>query len=218
MQLSDAISFVRARLDEIAFNNDDMILAADDDRNLDTTIEQLLPEAVEVVLRSAPEGLLQPQYEVDTTAAQLPVYVDDVDSDSTAQTLSVELNEQAKFLRLVYFKAEDSDVYLTKAAPFDSPLARQQANPYTKGTPDLPVLVQRNLIGGQVLLTYYGTETDEAMLGFISKPELTQQGQLFCPVGLESAALNELTAKVLEAYNDQRSQLFHQKANGYLGI
>ena len=45
MLLSDAISFVRARLDEIAFNQDDMISAAQDDRNLDTTVERLLPEA-----------------------------------------------------------------------------------------------------------------------------------------------------------------------------
>ena len=217
MLLSNAISFVRARLDEIAFNNDDMILAAQDDRNLDTTIERLLPEAVEVVLLSAPEGLLQPQYEVDTTVSPLPVFVERIASDSTAQTIEVELSAQARFIRLVYFKAGDSDVYLTKAAPYDSPLARQQANPYTKGTPDLPALIQRNLLGWKVLFTYYGTESSQAKMGFISKAEL-QNNELFCPVGLENAALNELTAKVLEAYNDQRSQLFHQKANGYLGL
>ena len=62
--LSDAIEFVRARMDELPFNNDDMILPAEDDRNFDNTVGKLLPEAAELVVRSAPANLLEPETEI----------------------------------------------------------------------------------------------------------------------------------------------------------
>ena len=45
LYLSKAIEFVRARMDELSFDNDDMIVPAEDDRNFDVTVEKLLPEA-----------------------------------------------------------------------------------------------------------------------------------------------------------------------------
>ena len=52
-------------------------------------------------------------------------------------------------------------------------------------------------------------------LSYIKKPEI-EDGELFCPRLLSEAVFNELTAKVLETYNDQRAQLFHQKVTTYL--
>lgn len=199
MLLSDAISYVRARLDEIAFNQDDMIGAEQDDRNLDTTVERLLPEAVKVVVLSAPAHLLEP----DTIKTQV--------ADNIAVIVIVE-----DFLRMVYMKATDSDIYVASAVPFNSPEARMQENLYTRGTPDAPVVVQRPMRTYAVHLTYYTMlEAGSVDLAYIKTPKV-EDGEIFCPSLLTEAVLNELTAQVLETYNDQRAQLFHQKVTTYL--
>lgn len=220
MLLSSAISFVRTRMDEIAFNNDDMILAGQDDRNLDVTIERLLPEAAQVVFLAAPVALLSPEVELEydmSSQDPQPSYIEQIDLDEPK--LEIELNATAAFLRLVYFKADDSDVFVTKTVPFNSPKARQQSNEYVRGTADAPVIVERKTASDHVVLSYYGTESSDFLLGFIKKPAITGSDaarQVFCPQGLEEAVLNQLTGMVLDTYSDQRSQLFYQKANNYL--
>lgn len=200
MLLSDAISFVRARLDEIAFNQDDMISAAQDDRNLDTTVERLLPEAAEVVFLSAPAHLL----EAETTETKQNQYG------------AVNIVPAGDFLRLVYVKASDSDIYVSNAVPFNSPEARMQEDKYTRGTPDAPVLVQGPSDSGDTDFRYYTmTSHGSIKLAYIKMPQIAS-GTIFCPRLLTEAVLNELTAKILETYNDQRAQLFHQKATTYL--
>lgn len=201
MRLSDAISFVRARMDEIAFEQGDMIPVAQDDRNLDNTIGQLLPEAVRVVVLAAPAHLLEPE-DIKTLT---DVYG------------SVEIVFSDVFLRLVYAKASDSTVYLSSAVPFNSPQGRMQDNEYVKGTPDAPVLVQLPKRTYETRFKYYsvGQEHGTLEMAYIKTPVLTD-GEVFCPGLLEDAVYNELTAMVLEVYNDQRSQLFHQKVTTYL--
>lgn len=203
MRLSDAISFVRARLDEIAFNQDDMITdVTQDDRNLDTTVERLLPEAAEVVFLSAPVHLLEAEV-IETKQNQYG---------------AVNIVPAEEFLRLVYVKASDSSIYVSKAVPFNSPEARMQEDLYTRGTPDAPVLVQGPSDSAYVTeYRYYSmTSTPGSIkLAYIKKPEI-EDGELFCPRLLSEAVFNELTAKVLETYNDQRAQLFHQKVTTYL--
>lgn len=219
LTLSKSISFVRARLDEIAFNQDDMILAAQDDRNLDTTIEQLLPDAAEVVFLSVPVQALEPEVEFNSATATAEDYergVNRINYVTGENHVDVELDGIAKFLRLVYFSASDSLIVVTTAAPFNSPVARQQSNMYVRGTYDAPVLVQRNLADGGVLFSYYGTEEAPISFGYISKPAYKTDGQLgkyiFCPRAVESNVLNLLTGKVLETYGDNRSELFYKKA------
>ncbi len=202
MLLSNAISFVRARLDEIAFNQDDMISAAQDDRNLDTTVERLFPEAAEVVFLSAPAHLL----EAETTETKQNQYG------------AVNIVPAGDFLRLVYVKASDSDIYVSNAVPFNSPEARMQEDKYTRGTPDAPVLVQGPSDSAYVTEFHYYSMTStpgSIRLAYIKKPEIVD-GEIFCPRLLSEAVFNELTAMVLETYGDQRAQLFHQKVTTYL--
>lgn len=201
MRLSDAISFVRARLDEIAFNQDDMIVAEQDDRNLDTTVEQLLPEAVKVVVLSAPAHLLEPEDIKTLTGVYGPV----------------EIVFSEDFLRMVYAKASDSTVYVAAAVPFSSPQARMQDNEYVKGTPDAPVLVQLPKKTYETRFKYYsmGQTAGTFDMAYIKMPKLVDR-QIFCPELLDEAVFNEVTAMVLETYNDQRSQLFQQKVTNYL--
>jgi hypothetical protein len=221
LTLSKSISFVRARIDEIAYNQDDMILAALDDRNLDTTIEQLLPESAEVVFRSVPVQMLEPEVEFDSSTATPGDYtqsgVNSINHITGENHVDVELDGGAKLLRLVYFSAADSPIVVTSAVPFNSPLARQQSNPYVRGTYDAPVLVQRNLANGGVRLYYFGTEDAAISFGYIRKSVYRTDEQLnkyiFCPRELENNVLNILTGKILETYGDNRSELFYKKAS-----
>ena len=59
LALNDAIRQVRARLDELSAEETDMMLSSADDRNLETTIEELMPEAIKSVHLSAPLSLLR---------------------------------------------------------------------------------------------------------------------------------------------------------------
>lgn len=202
MQVSSAIAFVRARMDEIAFEQGDMIPVAQDDRNLDTTIERLLPEAVRVVVLSAPVHLLDAEV-IETKQNQYGV---------------VNLVPTQSFIRLVYIKASDSEVYVSSAVPFNSPEARMQTNEYTKGTPDAPVVVagpSNSLYDTEFNYYSMGNTPGSIELAYIKKPVL-ENNEIFCVKRLEEAVLNELTAQVLEVYNDQRAQIYRQKVTTYL--
>ena len=59
LYISEAIAFVRARLDEMAQVDSDMVVDIVDDRNLNLTVENLLPEAIEDVHLAAPASLLE---------------------------------------------------------------------------------------------------------------------------------------------------------------
>ena len=219
LYLSNAIEFVRARMDELSYNNDDMIVPADDDRNFDTTVEKLLPEAAEFVYRAAPANLLEPEIEIDFPSVG---YSSDRIESSTllengAIRLVIPLN--SGFLRLVSFKSTDSDVFLTGAVPFDSPEARMQANPYARGTYDRPVIVERKT-RGYIEYTYYTVRNKKEVPGFsiymIDKPSYGDDNGIFCPDFLSPAVLNRLTGMVLETYGSaQQAQAFYQKSATY---
>ena len=214
LYLSDAIEFVRARMDELSYNNDDMIVPADDDRNFDTTVEKLLPEAAEFIFRAAPARLLEPQDAVRQDSA-------DVESHSLKEdgSLVITIDLSGGFLRLVSFKSDDSDIYVTQTVPFDGPSARMQANLYVRGTWDDPVLVERK-VPGKLELRYYSVRNAGVEPGFtlykINKPSYSGDKSIFCPDFLTPAILNRLTAMVLEAYGSlQQAQAFYQKSANY---
>ncbi len=214
LYLSDAIEFVRARMDELSYNNDDMIVPADDDRNFDTTVEKLLPEAAEFIFRAAPARLLEPQDAVRQNSA-------DVESHSLKEdgSLVITIDLSGGFLRLVSFKSDDSDIYVTQTVPFDGPSARMQANLYVRGTWDDPVLVERK-VPGKLELRYYSVRNSGVEPGFtlykINKPSYSGDKSIFSPDFLTPAILNRLTAMVLEAYGSvQQAQAFYQKSANY---
>lgn len=206
-------------MDELSFDNDDMISPAEDDRNLDTTIEKLLPEAAEFVYRAAPASLLEPE---DSIVADSP----DVESAALKEdgSIAVTIDLDGGFLRLVSFKADDSDIYVSEPVPFDGPAARMQANLYVRGTYDAPVLVERKT-PRKLNLTYYSVRDEGAgMPGFviykINKPSYAVGADgksIFCPDFLGPAVLNRLVGMVLEAYKEvQLAQTFYQKSANYI--
>lgn len=211
LALSTAIAFVRSRMDEIAFNPGDMIDASLDDRNLETTVEKLLPESAEAIILSAPAGMLEPEYTYSVGVQDsLPAVFDSAVLSSGALRMVV---NDASFLRLVSFKASDSVIYVTEPVPYDSPEARMQQNPYVRGTKDEPTIVRRDLSNDKIELIYYTASSRAFEFSYIGKPELSgSPATMFCPIQLETAVLNYLTGKVLETYGDQRSQSFYQKA------
>lgn len=216
LPLSDAVNFVRSRIDELSYNNDDMISPADDDRNFDKTVEKLLPEAAEAVFRAAPAALLEPEKLIQIPSlTQIPSGVESASIQGGVMVFV--LNYSSGFLRLVSFKSGDSDIYVTIPTAFDSPEARKQTNPYTKGTYDAPVLIERKLPGKEEF-SYYsarGSSWPGASVYTIDKPSYTDDKTIFCPSLLDLAVLNRLVGMVLDAYGDQRSQLFYQKSNSY---
>ncbi len=222
LYLSEAIEFVRARMDELSYNNDDMIVPADDDRNFDNTVEKLLPEAAEFVYRAAPAGLLEPQGEIAVPAPGTQVA--GILSSALRQdgSIAVTIDLDGGFLRMVSFKAGDSDIYVTGTVPHDSPQARMQANPYTRGTYDAPVIVERKT-PRRLHLAYYSVRNRANAPGFIiekiNKPYYSEDEggkSIFSPDFLSLAVLNRLTGMVLETYGStQQAQAFYQKSATY---
>lgn len=222
LYLSDAVEFVRARMDELSYNNDDMIVPADDDRNFDKTVEKLLPEAAEFVYRVAPARLLEPQEEIAVPAPGTQVA--GILSSGLRQdgSIAVTIDLDGGFLRMVSFKAGDSSVYVTDTVAHDSPKARMQANPYTRGTFDDPVVVERKT-PRRLRLDYYSVRDRANAPGFtiekINKPSYATDGNgksIFSPDFLSLAVLNRLTGMVLETYGSaQQAQAFYQKSATY---
>lgn len=222
LYLSHAIEFVRSRMDELSYNNDDMIVPADDDRNFDNTVEKLLPEAAEFVYRAAPSRLLEPQGEIAVSAPgtqNAGILSSELRQDGS---IAVTIDLDGGFLRMVSFKSDDSGIFVTEAVAFDSPKARMQENPYTRGTYDDPVVVERKT-PRRLVLAYYSVRDMGAAPGFrigkIDKPSYAQDADgksIFSPDFLTLAVLNRLTGMVLETYGSaQQAQAFYQKSATY---
>lgn len=222
LYLSNAIDFVRSRMDELSYNNDDMIVPADDDRNFDNTVEKLLPEAAEFVYRAAPASVLEPQEEIAVPAPGTQVAGILSSELRRDGSIAVTIDLSGGFLRLVSFKAEDSDIPVSDIVAFDSQTARMQMNPYTRGTYDAPVVVGRKT-PRRLHLAYYSVRDPEAAPGFviakIDKPSFSTDSDgknIFCPDFLSLAVLNRLTGMVLETYGSlQQAQAFYQKSATY---
>ena len=223
LNLSYAVEFVRARMDELSFSNDDMVSPAEDDRNLDTTVEKLLPEAAEFIVRAAPASLLEPQGAISVNNVGDPSEWLESSELREDGSIAVTIDLDKGFLRLVSFWATDSDIFVTQPVAFDSPEARIQANPYVSGTYDNPVLVERKT-ARKYNLAYYSVRDPEANVGFviqkIDKPSYEDNGDgksIFCPDFLALAVLNRLVGMVLDAYGyAQQAQAFYQKSASYI--
>lgn len=220
LYLSDAVEFVRARMDELSFSNDDMISPADDDRNFDKTVEKLLPEAAEFIDRAAPANLLEPEDVISVRA--VGNRAEGIESSILMEDGSIRITIplESGFLRAVSFHCTDSDIYVTGAVPYDSPEARMQLNPYVRGTHDAPVLTERK-VPGKVILTYYSVKDRTNVPGFaiykIDKPSYADDMSIFCPDFLGPAVLNRLTGMVLDTYKEsQHAQTFYQKSLSYI--
>lgn len=215
LSISSAIEFVRASIDELSQHPGDMLIGPEDDRNLDLTVEKLLPTAIEFVHMHAPaelmEGLL-------LNASMLTSYV-------TVKDRVIDINfadsEQYKILRLTAFKAGDSDIVLSTAHYEDSPQARMQTDPYTQGQPDEPAIV---LMADSALYKphyrYYTTDLDKAdfMMRYFPAAETMEElgGEYFVSSKLKGSVLNYLVSLVLLAYKESNlAEIYKQKALEY---
>ena len=213
---SEAVAFVRARLDEIAFSASDMLVSNKDDRNLETTILSLLPEAIKTVHLAAPVSLLE----------GLTLSDSDVTPELEGGYVVIPL-EYATFdglLRLVSFRdtVNGTGQNVTELTPEDSMLGRLQKNKYMRGTPENPVLVARNVPDAhRPELFYYGPAdvSFSFIMEYIPLPVLkTAQVQqetvnyYLVAERVSDAILNLLTGMVLQAYReDEHAAVYIKK-------
>lgn len=212
---SDAVTLVRKNLDELDPNGSVMYdpgNAHGDNESLDDVIRRMLPEAVNEVHLAAPTQLLEGK----TVAASSPAISEGV--------LSFSLGADSKYLRLVAFRAADSGIVVSDPIPEASPEGRKQLNPYIRGRFDRPrlVLLQGRHTGPA--FKYYsmsdgygGTAADAiAQLSIIEEQFYSADATGYdISRRLRQNIINDLTAKVLETYSDQRAQAFYQKANNF---
>lgn len=138
LTIGEAREFVRARLDELAAQESDMLLNAIDDRNLDKTIDTLIEDAITYIHLAAPasmmEGPILTESDFPMGTLEIDKRVLDIDT-ALAQT-------EDEILRLISFQCGDSEIKLTSAFYEDTTEARMQLNRHIQGQPDSPVLVR----------------------------------------------------------------------------
>jgi len=215
LSISSAIEFVRASIDELAQHSGDMLVSELDDRNLELTVEKLLPSAIEFIHLHAPvelmEGLL-------LNASMLTSFVK---VENRVIDINFAESEVLKILRLTAFKAEDSDIVLSNAYYEDSPQARMQTEPWTQGQPDEPVIVlMADSVQYKPHYRYYTTDLAEAkfMMRYFpaAEPMDALDGDFFVSSKLSGSVLNYLVSLVLLAYKEaQLADIYKQKALEY---
>lgn len=207
---SEAIAFVRTRLDEISQTSSDMILDSVDDRNLERTVEELLPDVIEEVHLASPASLLEGSILAEdsgTFSVGLSDGIIDVDFRNPS-------GAGMDVLRLVWFKCVDGILTSTVFAE-DSPEGRIQLNKYIQGQPDEPVIVrQANSQDYRPHFKYYTTKRtspDFEISVFPVPVKMTDANgdYFFISAQLKALTLNRLTSKVLIAYGEaQKAQAF----------
>ena len=196
-----AVVLVRKNLDELDPNGS-VMYSGEDNTSLDDIIKRMLPEAINMVHLAAPVQMLEGKQGTISN----PSVTDGVLSFSTNN-----------FLRLVSFKASDSDIVITDPIPEASPEGRKQLNPYIRGRYDRPRLVR---LQAQDSFKYYSlkasTTAADAVSVFLVVEEQTYNNEGYeISYRLRQNIIDCLTAKVMETYNDQRAQSFYQKANDF---
>lgn len=220
--VSDARALVRRNLDEMEPNGSVMYAdeTGEDNTSMDNIIARFLPDAINEVHAAAPAALLEG---TDETPSAVAVSTDGV--------LSFSLAASSAFLRLVAFKAADSGIVVTDVIPEASPEGRKQLNRHIRGRADRPRLVIMQDLSGGPRFKYYTIDTPDTYIenpaSAIEKLSCVMEQVYVAPTLAEpdpsyniSSLLRQniidlLTARVMEAFNDARAQLYIQRANNY---
>ena len=221
---SEAILLVRKNLDEVDPNGSIMydnengsVEGYGDNDSMDDIIEKTLPEAINEVHLAAPVTLLEGESVSsfsETSLIEKPL----------GKILSFMPSEATDYLRLVAFKAIDSDIVVTDAIEEASAEGRKQLNPYIHGTHDRPRLVHMQDGHSAPKFKYYSMKPDytgepeDAISKFqYIKQQVYAAGNTSYTYSrlLRQNVIDMLTAMVLEIYNDQRAQFFLQRANNF---
>lgn len=216
MLVSDAIDFVRKSLDELGLNDTDMLTDDNNDNNyLDGIIARTLPEAINEVSLSAPAHMLE--------GADLTVTATKDANDNKI----VNIVTSSYVLRLLAFRAADSDIVVTQVTPEASPEGRMQLNPYTRGTYDNPRLVElqhpHGANAGVKYYRYYSLKATDsnatpALCKGISKLVYAESSTSYtCSTDIEHPVLLHLTGLVLTnlGQND-KAQIFLSRAKQFI--
>lgn len=207
---AEAVSIVRKNLEELDTNSSEMFVDDYSDNSaIDAIIRRDLPEAINAVVLAAPSALLEG---IEAEAEDLAI---------SNGVLSFSLASDSGFLRLVAFRAADSGIVVTDAIPEASPEGRKQLNGYIRGRFDRPRLIQGQGYHTGPTFKYYSlkettTVASEAIALFLYFKEQLYSGSATgypTPRRIRQNVLDYLTAMVMDTYNDQRAQLYYQKAN-----
>lgn len=212
--IDEAIRYVRLRLDEVSAEDSDMVVAEIDDRNLGTSVSEMLRDSVEFIHKTSPIELVAP----------VAVSLDEFDDDQLEVSLADGVldiaflnNSSALALRFASLKVGDSAYVVTRLVPEDSPAARMQLNEYVRGVPDSPVAVLMADSGeARPHIRYYTTTLNSPSfdLRIIPIPELTES-QIEVSEELKLAVLEHLTAEIMSVYGFQQAQAHYQLAGVY---
>lgn len=131
LTLDEAALLIRKNLDEQRLNDSDMTDTDDmDSENFENVLAKTAPEAINAVHTLAPveilDGMVLSADELNKVA---------IDNDVLS------FNTDEDFLRLIAFKAADSNVTIAEVYPEFSAEGRMQDNIYTRGTYDRPRLI-----------------------------------------------------------------------------
>lgn len=219
LKYSEAVAFVRSRLEEYSSVENELVVADIDDRNLETTVENLLLESVEHVHLTAPADKLEGVATV-LDAGDLTVVLSEGVID-----VSDKRNTSYEVLRFLWFKAKDSGYLVGRLVQEDSPVGRMQLDRYVMGRPDDPVLVMMADSDEHIHLRYYTTKatssTDDLFsMAVVERPErkVASDGDYVeTDPSLVSAVLNHLTARVMQTYGMQGSEIPLQLSSAFSG-
>lgn len=222
---ADAVMLVRKNLDETDPNGSVMYTdQAGDNASIDDIIVKMLPEAINTIHMAAPVQLLEG---VEFEASQLE---EDSAAISDDGVLSFALASGSKWLRLVAFRAADSAIVVSDVIAEASPEGRKQLNPHIRGRKDRPRLVQLQGRHTGPAFRYYTLDTLGADYnGYVANPASAIGVLVYIQEQIYDAAASSydisrrlrqnivdcLTAKVMEAYGDQRATQFYEKSTIY---
>lgn len=149
ISINELSEVVRTNLDEIGIN-ESMMMEGSDDRSLNDIISNVAGVCADEVHTSAPSQLLD----------GVDVYLDETTVKVDSKNKKVLILYPQDIVRLVAFRASDSDVTLGAVVPEDSPVGRMQKDKYVCGTYDDPVMVAvQGATGINTELKYYSLKS-----------------------------------------------------------
>ena len=199
---------VRTNLDEIGVN-ESMMLEGSDDVMLYNIVERIMGESADEVHMAAPAFILDGRTPPDVR------YL------ATGKVLKMVMRDM---LRLVAFKAKDSDYVVSETIPEASAEGRMQLDPYLQGTYDSPKMVLRQGLNEdtELEMRYYSLK-EEQKTGETSADKVDYLLAVPRQIGETSSVsisenaiyvfYNLVTAKVLTILGEtEKAQIYYGKA------
>lgn len=150
IDISTLTDIVRTNLDELGVN-ESMMLEGSDDCSLSDIISNVAGVCADEVHTSAPSQLLD----------GVDVDLDDTTVKLDSKNPKVLVLYPQDMVRLVAFRAKDSDYTVSAVVPEDSSVGRMQKDKYVCGTYDNPVMVATQGVAGiNTELKYYSLKEE----------------------------------------------------------